>query len=100
MCPLYDYRCENDHTHEHFYPMRAERPATIDCPTCGGPSIRIWSSPPAIVDDFPSHFNWSMGCNVKNRQHHKQIQKQRGLKDWEPVKDSSLTERQRKGANW
>lgn len=98
--PRYDYSCENDHTHEHFYPMSAERPATIACPTCGAPSTRIYTSPAAVEPDWPEHYNVSMGCVVKNRQHHRQLQKERGLQDWEPIKGSSLTEKQRKGANW
>lgn len=82
--PLYPYRCENDHTHDHFFHMRDERPATIECPTCAAPSTRVFTVS-AVVDDFPEHYNVSFGCVVKNRRHHRQLQKERNCHDWEPV---------------
>jgi hypothetical protein len=97
--PLYPYRCENGHDHDHFYWMTDERPASIPCPTCTAPSVRIFTVN-TVQDDFPEHYNVSLGCVVKNRQHMRQLQREKGCHDWEPIKDSSLTEKQRKGGNW
>lgn len=85
--PLYPFRCSAGHVTDRVYPMRARRPATVRCSKCGKRAKRIYTLT-AVVPDFPEHFNWSMGCIVKNRAHHKQIQRERGLQDWEPVKES------------
>lgn len=97
--PLYPYRCEKGHATEKFRNMNDHHPSTVECETCGGEAFREYSKP-TVVDDFPEHYNVSFGCVVKNRQHFRQLQREKGCHDWEPIKDSSLTEKQRKGGNW
>lgn len=98
--PLYEYQCGDGHVTEKFFPITAEtRPQSVRCATCPRRANRVYSLA-GVVPDFPEHFNWSFGCIVKNRAHHKALQKKHGVQDWEPVKPSSLTEKQRKGANW
>jgi hypothetical protein len=37
-----------------------------------------------------------MGMVIKNRAHHKQIQREKGLQDWSPVKESPMLSKLRK----
>lgn len=85
--PIYEYQCEKGHVTEKFRGMNDRHPKTVKCKSCPGRAKRIYSRP-GVVPDFPDHYNWSMGCVVKNRAHHKQIQKERGLQDWEPCGNS------------
>lgn len=39
--PIYEYRCENNHTFDLFQPVGAPPPA---CPTCGRPSRKVYNS--------------------------------------------------------
>jgi len=53
---------------------------------------------PFVLKDFPEHFNVSLGCVVKSRAHHQQLQRERGLQDWSPVKESpQLSKLRREG---
>jgi hypothetical protein len=97
--PLYDFVCRAGHVTEKLYSMNAKHPQSVRCGTCLGRARRIFFTP-TVVPDFPEHYNWSFGCVVKNRAHHRQLQQERGVQDWEPLKDSSLTEKQRKRANF
>ena len=63
------------------------------CGACGGENRRNRRLKPgvgalSVIPDFPEHFNVSMGCVVKNRAHHRAIQRERGLQDWEPTNNS------------
>lgn len=93
--PRYDYACSAGHVTEKVRPMRATHPRTVRCGSCPRRASRVFTRT-SVVDDFPEHFNWSFGCVVKNRQHYQQIQKERGLQDWAPVKDHPLHSRLRK----
>ncbi len=75
--------------------MREEHPKTIDCDRCFKLAYRVFFTP-AIVDDFPEHYNISMDCVVKNRADHKRIQKERGLQDYEVLREGPMTEKLRK----
>lgn len=83
--PLYDFACEQGHVTEKYFGMNDVKSA--ECSTCGGPTRRIFSRA-AVVDDFPEHYNVSMGCVVKNRKHHRALQKELGCHDYEPCNDS------------
>ena len=48
--------------------------------------VESYSGHPGVIPDFPTHYNISMGRMVKNRAHHKQLQKELGCQDWEPVR--------------
>ena len=99
--PLYDYQCDNGHTTEIFAGMNDDRPKVLRCETCGCGAHRVFSTP-VVVDDFPEHFNVSIGEVVKNRAHLKRIQKERGLQDYEKPRHSPgfdlVTDRLRRGA--
>jgi len=84
---IYEYRCRIGHVEQLVQSMAARHPKTVKCKVCQRRAARIFSTP-AVVDDFPEHFNVSLGCVVKNRAHHKQLQRDRNLQDWEPCKDS------------
>ena len=43
---------------------------------------------PFVLRDFPEHFNWSMGRRVKSRKDHRRIQREMGVQDWEPCRNS------------
>jgi len=96
--PIYEYVCSANHVTERVYRMNDERPKTVKCceRTCRRRARRSFHHSPFVMDDFPEHFNVSMGCLVKNRAHHRALQKKMGLKDWEPVKESPLSERMRR----
>lgn len=85
--PRYDYECPDGHVTEKVRPMRGPHPKTVRCGSCRRMAKRVFSRP-AVLDDFPEHYNWSMGCIVKNRKHHRQIQKEKGLQDWEHCRNS------------
>lgn len=85
--PLYDFQCKNGHVTEKFYRMKDARPRSVRCGSCQSRASRIYSRA-AVQDDFPEHYNWSIGEVVRNRAHLKQIQRDRGLQDWQPVKES------------
>ena len=84
---VYEYSCKKGHVTSRFQNMKDSHPKTVKCDTCPGRANRIFSKP-AVVDDFPEHFNISLGEVVKNRAHLKRIQAERGLQDWEPTRDS------------
>ena len=86
---LYEYRCRLGHVTGRVRPMTARHPRTVRCGSCRRTASRIYSRP-AVVDDFPEHYNWSMGCVVKNRKHHERLQRERGLQDWVPARESPL----------
>jgi hypothetical protein len=75
--------------------MRDPHPSHIDCESCPHLAYRVFS-PAAVVDDFPEHYNWSLGCVVKSRKHHEQIQRERNLQDWVPVKEAPMFGKLRK----
>lgn len=62
------------------------------CHACKRPATRLKRLPAGVsayvLPDFPEHFNVSMGVVVKNRAHHKRLQRERGLQDWEPTRNS------------
>jgi putative FmdB family regulatory protein len=99
--PLYEFECPAGHVTGKIYRMNDERPVTVSCDRCNQRARRIFSRP-TVVDDFPEHFNISIGEIVKNRAHLKQIQKERGLQDYEPTRGSRawdlVNHRLRKGA--
>lgn len=85
--PAYEYQCQNGHVTTLVRRMSEARPKTTKCAKCPKRATRFYS-PAGVIPDFPSHYNISMGCVVKNRAHHKQLQKERGLQDWEPCRNS------------
>lgn len=89
--PLYPFECPDGHVTEKVYGMNEEKPKAVKCGSCRRKAKRVYTSAPSVVPDFPEHYNVSMGCVVKNRAHHKQIQKERGLQDYEPVKNSAAS---------
>jgi putative FmdB family regulatory protein len=93
--PMYEYECPNGHRTEKFRHMNDEHPRTIECEKCHVGASRVFS-PPAVKDDFPEHFNWSFGCVVKNRAHHRRLQRERGVQDWEPRSEGPGTSKLRK----
>jgi hypothetical protein len=68
------------------------RAVTARCPSCGSDATRLTrvqsGAGAYVLKDFPEHYNWSLGCVVKSRAHHQALLKARGLKEWEPTRDS------------
>jgi putative FmdB family regulatory protein len=93
--PNYEYACEKGHRTEIFRHMKDKHPSLVKCGSCPRLASRIFAAP-VVVDDFPEHFNVSMGTVVKNRAHHKQLQKERGLQDYEVRREGPMTSRLRK----
>jgi len=92
---LYEYRCYAGHVNDKFYSMNYRRPKTVQCKTCPRRAKRVFTRA-AVRPDFPEHYNWSLGMVIKNRKHHEQIQKERGLQDWQPRRESPMLGRLRK----
>lgn len=46
------------------------------------------SEMPRIEPDIPEHFNQSTNCVIKGRRHLRQIQRERGLSDYDPKEHS------------
>ncbi|WP_029089270.1 FmdB family zinc ribbon protein [Brevibacterium album] len=42
--PIYEFRCENAHRHDHTLPM-SRSDSTLACPECGAESRRLMSAP-------------------------------------------------------
>lgn len=94
--PLYEYQCGDGHVTEKFFPITAEtRPKSVRCGTCPRLAKRVYSLA-GVVPDFPEHYNWSFGCIVKNRAHHKELQRKHNVHDWEDVKENPQSSRYRK----
>lgn len=93
--PLYEYECEKGHHTEKFQAMNDAHPLEIKCDSCPRTATRVFA-PAAVRPDFPEHYNISMGCVVKNRKHHEQLQRERGLQDWVPKKESPMFSKLRK----
>lgn len=91
----YDYRCPDGHTTEKIRSMKGPHPRTVRCGSCRKKASRVYAQA-SVIDDFPEHFNISMGCVVKNRKHHEQLQKERGLQDWVPTKETPMLSRLRR----
>lgn len=87
MAPLYDFACSEGHVTEKFRRMTGRIPKSVKCGSCPLMAARIFSRP-SVQDDFPIHYNWSIGEVVRSRAHMKRIQKDRGLQDWEPCRNS------------
>lgn len=80
--PLYEYRCPEKHVTEIVRGMKDVHPKSIKCRTCKKRAHRLFSTP-AVQDDFPEHVSTTFGCVVKNRQHHRALQKLHGCHDYE-----------------
>lgn len=62
------------------------------CESCGA-ALRLLkridpSDMPLIEPDIPEHFNQSTNCVIKGRRHLRQIQRERGLSDYDPKEHS------------
>lgn len=68
------------------------RAKNVKCPACRRPATQLKRVRPGtsvgVIPDFPTHWNHSLGMVIKNRAHHRQIQKERGLQDWQPTGNS------------
>lgn len=90
------YYCSNTGCRRRWKNFRAQHPRrsadVVRCRLCQRPATPLKELPAGasvyVKPDFPEHFNWSMGCVVKNRKHHERLQRERGLQDWQPVKES------------
>ena len=86
--------CSNQSCRRRWLNFRARKgEKVVKCHACRQPATKLKrvSSGVAsvyVLPDFPEHFNISMGCVVKNRAHHRQIQREKGLQDWEPTGNS------------
>lgn len=62
------------------------------CPKCGKPLTALKkvdpSQMPRIEPDIPEHFNQSTNCVITGRRHLRQIQRERGLSDYDPKEHS------------
>ena len=63
--PIYEYRCENDHTFEVMQRMGDEQVTT--CPTCGAPVRRVFH-PVAIHFKGKGFYNTDYGTKRKARE--------------------------------
>jgi len=95
MAPLYDYVCEKGHVTEQFRHMSDPEPGVVRCGSCPHLASRVFA-PPAVIDDFPEHVSIAFGCVVKNRAHHRELQRIHGTHDWQPVKEAPLFSKLRK----
>ena len=76
---------------------RAAAPRCRSCRAPLAPLKRVAiGTMPFVLKEFPEHYNWSMGCVVKNRAHHRQLQRERGLQDWIPVRESPMLSKLRR----
>lgn len=101
MMPIYSFECSQGHVTDEYFPTRDRRAKLVSCGTCGKKAPYSWQATILgrsvfVIPDFPEHYNISLGCVVKNRKHRQQIMKERGLQDYEHVKDGPLSERMRK----
>lgn len=93
--PLYEYSCAAGHVTSRVLAMKARHPKSVKCGSCPKRARRSFA-PAAVRPDFPEHWNISMGCIVKNRKHHEQLQRERGLQDWIPLRESPMFGKLRK----
>lgn len=93
--PLYEYSCTDGHVTGLVLTMKARHPKTVKCGSCPKRAHRSFA-PAAVRPDFPEHYNVSLGMVIKNRAHHEQIQRERNLQDWVPLRESPMFGRLRK----
>lgn len=84
--PTYLYTCRNGHDLEEARPIenRNERCA---CPECGEDMTRneaLELASQQHIPEIPEHFNLSTNCVIRGRTHLRQIQRERGLSDYDP----------------
>ena len=91
------YACENRSCPRHWKRFRGRASSKCRCRTCGSwcapvKPLRADLTAPGVIPDIPEHFNLSIGEVVRNRAHLRQIQKERGLQDYEPLRGSNGAE--------
>jgi len=84
---IYSYRCPDDHVFDRVRSI-AHRNKPVRCPECGKVAKRDQHAELAgtvhFIPDVPEHFNKSTDCVIRSRRHLREIQKQRGLSDYDP----------------
>lgn len=86
---IYVYRCSAGHVNEEFRPVE-ERSLRRRCttPGCRRKAARDKRTEMAgkryVIPDIPEHWNKSIDAPVRSRAHLREIQRQRGLSDYDP----------------
>lgn len=86
---IYVYRCSAGHVNEEFRAVE-ERSLRRRCSTRGC-RRKAWRDVHAertsrrhVIADIPEHYNRSTDCVIRSRRHLREIQRQRGLTDYDP----------------
>jgi hypothetical protein len=86
------FYCSDPDCRGRWRNFRRKSKASAKCPTCRKPATLLKRVPRGVrayvLKEFPEHYNVSLGCVVRSRQHHRQLQRERNLQDWEPTRDS------------
>ena len=94
----FDYQCAGGHITERW--VESERvPKSCAC-LCGRRARRVFSPPHLAAEFFPGDSEL-FRTQVRSKRHLKRLQKERGLCDYEPVRDrsSDWMEKGRRGAD-
>jgi len=84
--PTYIYTCKNGHDLEEFRPIDRRNEACT-CSECAEDMTRntgLELASQQLIPDIPEHFNQSTMCGIRGRTHLRQIQRERGLSDYDP----------------
>jgi hypothetical protein len=87
------FYCSNPGCRQRWENFKSLRIKNVACPACGKPATALkrlnqGAGSVYVIPDFPEHYNHSLGMVIKNRAHHRQIQRERHLQDWEPTNNS------------
>lgn len=85
---LYCYQCPSGHKLEEYREVD-DRNTPATCGECGKPAERdrcteILEGALECTPDVEHHFNLSMMCEVKGREHLRRLQRDRGMSDYDP----------------
>ncbi len=76
---IYEYLCDRCNLAKDVIRPVSEYNATENCTACNNPMRKIFSKTQLYGLNDKAEYNYSLGMVVKNKQHMKQIAKERGL---------------------
>lgn len=82
--PLFDYKCDNNHTEEHLFFIGEEQPRWVKCATCGENSrvqMPLVARTANRWGDTNGYYSPNLGTFIENSQHREQVMKAKGLVD-------------------
>jgi hypothetical protein len=81
--PLFEYRCEHGHAHEHYYHSHKDSATVKDCATCGAEAVRLMPLPNMLQYFSESNArviqNLDRSRTITSHGEHQRLCKEKGL---------------------